>query len=89
MGETQGLKTVTGATVSEITDHSVSYTDKSGNTVTIPARSVISAFGYRAYDPLQQIAEKHCSEVYTVGCAVKAGNALTATREGYEAGLKI
>ncbi len=35
------------------------------------------------------IAKKHCGNVQVVGCAVKAGNALVAIREGYEAALAL
>lgn len=53
------------------------------------AASVVSAFGYRAYNPLEETAKANCGEVYVIGSAVKAGNALVATREGYEAGMKL
>lgn len=85
----QGIKPITNATVTSITENSVSYKDAEGNEVTIPADTVVSAFGYKAYNPLQKAAEENCSEVYTVGSAVKAGNALTAIKEGYQAGLKL
>ena len=55
----------------------------------MPATTVVSAFGYRAYNPLEESAKSLCSEVYVIGSAVKAGNALTAIHEGYEIGLKI
>lgn len=80
---------ITNATVCEINKDGVSYKDPSGNTVTLPAATVVSAFGYKAYNPLQETAEKLCKEVYTIGSAVKAGNAMTAIREGYEAALKL
>ncbi|MBE6111140.1 MAG: NADH:flavin oxidoreductase [Erysipelotrichaceae bacterium] len=84
-----GIKVITGAKVSEITDNAVIYTDKDGNKVSVPAATVVSAFGYKAYNPLEEAAKKHCAEVYTIGGAIKAGNALTAVREGYEAALKL
>lgn len=74
---------------SDKTQDIVTYTDAEGKKVTISAETVVSAFGYKAYNPLQKIAEENCSEVYTVGSAVKAGNALTAIREGYQAGFKL
>lgn len=85
----KNVQIITNAKVSEITETSVNYTDASGNTVSIPAATVVSAFGYKAYNPLEETAKKYCSEVYTVGSAVKAGNAMTAIREGYEAALKL
>jgi hypothetical protein len=83
------VNVVTGATVCEIGEYGVSYRDGSGNTVTIPAATVVSAFGYKAYNPLQETAERLCGEVYTIGSAVRAGNALIAIHDGYEAALKL
>ena len=37
----------------------------------------------------EAIANKYCDNVTVVGSAVKAGNAMVAIREGYEAALKI
>ena len=85
----KNVSIITNAKVSAITENSVSYTDANGETVTIPAATVVSAFGYRAYNPLQETAEKLCSEVYVAGSAVKAGNAMTAIKEGYEAAMKL
>lgn len=85
----QRINIVTNATVSEITPSSVSYKDQNGSEVIVPATTVVSAFGYRAYNPLEESAKSLCSEVYVIGSAVKAGNALTAIHEGYEIGLKI
>ncbi|MBR4162875.1 MAG: FAD-dependent oxidoreductase, partial [Solobacterium sp.] len=73
------VNVITNAKVSEITENGVSYTDPNGATVTVPAATVVSAFGYKAYNPLQETAEKLCSEVYVVGSAVKAGNAMVAS----------
>ena len=67
----------------------VVYKDAEGAEHTLPAATVISAFGYAAYNPLEEAARKYCDNVQVVGCAVKAGNALVASREGYEAGLAI
>jgi pyruvate/2-oxoglutarate dehydrogenase complex dihydrolipoamide dehydrogenase (E3) component len=83
------IKVLTGARVSAITDDGVSYTDAQGQEQFIPAATVISAFGYKAYNPLEETAKKYCDNVKVVGCAVKAGNALTAVREGYEAALAL
>ena len=35
------------------------------------------------------MAEKLCREVYAVGSAVKAGNAMVAVKEGYDAAVKL
>ena len=84
-----GIKVLTGAKVSSITENSVNYTDSEGNEHSIPAATVVSAFGYKAYNPLEETARKHCDNVQVIGCAVKAGNALAAVREGYEAALAL
>ena len=84
-----GIKILTGAKVASISENSVSYTDGDGNLQSVPAETVISAFGYKAYNPLEEAARRHCDNVQVVGCAVKAGNALVAVREGYEAALAI
>ena len=84
-----GIKVVTNAKVSRITENSVEYINKDGETISLPAETVISAFGYRAYNPLEDIAKKYCDNVQVVGSAVKAGNALTAVKEGYDAALKL
>ena len=84
-----GIKVLTGAKVASITEDSVSYTDAYGNLKSAPAATVVSAFGYKAYNPLEETVRKYCDNVKVVGCAVKAGNALTAVREGYEAALAL
>lgn len=69
--------------------YAVTYVDAEGAEHSLPATTVISAFGYKAYNPLEEAARRHCDNVQVVGCAVAAGNALVASREGYEAGLSI
>lgn len=85
----QQIKIQTNATVKEITESSVTYQNAEGKEVTIPAATVISAFGYKAYNPLESAAKACCQEVYVVGSAVQAGNAMAATHDGYEAALKL
>ena len=80
---------ITNFKVTEITDHSVIGKDVTGATVELPAEQVVSAFGYKAYNPLEETAKAHCAEVYVVGGAVMAGSAIPATREGMEAALKL
>ena len=83
------IKVHTSATVSSIDETGVTYRDAEGTEHTVPAQLVVASFGYKAYNPLEDVARAHCSDVHVVGCAVKAGNAVTATREGYEAGLAV
>lgn len=84
-----GVKVMTNAKVNEIGESSVTYVNKAGETVTIPAATVVSAFGYHAYNPLEQAAKDVCDNVHVIGGAVKAGNALTAIAEGYHAALSL
>ncbi len=85
----QQIKIVTNVTVSKINENAVSYKNADGDEITIPASTVVSAFGYKAYNPLENVAKENCNEVYVIGSAVKAGNALTAIQDGYQAGLKL
>ena len=85
----QQIKIVTNATVSKINENAVSYKNADGDEITIPASTVVLAFGYKAYNPLENVAKENCNEVYVIGSAVKAGNALTAIQDGYQAGLKL
>lgn len=85
----KGIRILTNAKVKEITADSVIYEDSDGKISSIPTVSVISAFGYKAYNPLEATARELCNEVHVVGSAVKAGNALIAMKEGYESGLAV
>lgn len=89
MMKENGVRVHTSYKVKEIREDGVICEDKDGNEEFLPAVQVVSAFGYRAYNPLEELARKYCSDVHVIGCAVKAGNALTATKEGYEAGLSV
>lgn len=89
MMEDASITVHTNATVKAISADGVTYADVEGVEHTLPAAQVVAGFGYRAYNPLEEAARKHCAHVQVVGGAVKAGNAVTATREGYEAGLAI
>lgn len=84
-----GVQIINNAKVIEITDNSVTYINSTNKEITIPAEQVISAFGYKSYNPLEEISQKYTDEVYVIGGAVKAGNALTATTEGYNVGIRI
>ena len=78
-----------GADADSAGGYAVTFEDAEGVEHTLPAATVISAFGYKAYNPLEEAARRHCANVQVVGCAVQAGNALVASREGYEAGLAV
>lgn len=84
-----GVKVLTEATVYEINEEGVVYTNAAGEKITLPAETVISAFGYKSYNPLEEAAKKCCGEIHVIGGAVKAASALHATKDGYEAGLAV
>ena len=73
-----------GCHVSEIV-----WVRSKGEKEVISADLVVLAFGYKAYNPLEKIANELCEDVQVVGGAIKAGNALPAVKEGYEAALNI
>lgn len=85
----RNVQIVTNAKVTKISENSVTYVDTNNQEFTLPAGTVVSAFGYKAYNPLEEVAKAYCNEVVTVGSAVKAGNAMVAIREGYEAALNL
>lgn len=89
MMEDARIKVHTSATVKAITSDGVVFADAEGTEHTVPAVQVVAGFGYRSYNPVEEVARKHCDDVRVVGGAVKAGNAIAATKEGYEAGLAI
>ena len=84
-----GIKVLTNSKVTSINEDSIAYTDSNGDEHIIPAATVVSAFGYKAYNPLEDTAKKHCKNVQVIGSAIEAGNALVAVREGYEAALAL
>jgi len=83
------VRVLTHAKVQKIEDDKVTYLDQAGQSVSLPATTVISAFGYRDYNPLEAAARSVCENVQVIGGAVKAGNALTAIAEGYKAALDL
>lgn len=83
------VKIQTKAKVESIDEEGVTYTDANGNKISIPAVTVVSAFGYRSYNPLEDAAKKICDNVQVIGGAAKVGNALVAIAEGYTAALNL
>lgn len=83
------VRVLTHTKVQKIEDDKVTYLDQAGQSVSLPAAAVISAFGYRAYNPLEAAARSVCENVQVIGGAVKAGNALTAIAEGYKAAMAL
>ena len=89
MMEDAHVKVHTSATVKAISSEGVTFEDANGVEQMVPAAQVVAGFGYRSYNPIEEAARKYCDDVQVIGGAVKAGNAIAATREGYEAGLAV
>ena len=53
----QQIKIVKNAKVSKINENAVSYKNSYGDEITIPASTVVFAFGYKAYNPLENVAK--------------------------------
>ncbi|MBE6478686.1 MAG: FAD-dependent oxidoreductase [Propionibacteriaceae bacterium] len=80
----RGVTVVTGATVSDIAPGSLSY-EKDGETVTIPADTVLNAVGFTASDELEEACLAVCDDVAVIGDAVGPRKILDAIHEGYHA----
>jgi 2-enoate reductase len=80
----RGVTVVTGATVSDIAPDSLSY-EKDGETVTIPADTVLNAVGFTASDELEEACLAVCDDVAVIGDAVGPRKILDAIHEGYHA----
>ncbi|SPF68941.1 NADH:flavin oxidoreductase / NADH oxidase family [Propionibacterium ruminifibrarum] len=80
----RGVTVVTGATVSDIAPDSLSY-EKDGETVTIPADTVLNAVGFTAFDELEEACLAVCDDVAVIGDAVGPRKILDAIHEGYHA----
>ena len=81
---------ITGARISRFYKDGADYTSKDGCEQTLRGfDTVVLALGYQNYDPLSQAAKNVCKEVFVIGDAVHARRALEATREAFEAALRI
>lgn len=81
---------ITGARISSFYKDGADYTSKDGCEQTLRGfDTVVLALGYQNYDPLSQAAKNVCKEVFVIGDAVHARRALEATREAFEAALRI
>lgn len=89
MLQKNGVRCITDAKVSCITNEAITYETSDKKQEAIPAETVVAAFGYRSENCLKEAAEKHCNEVIVIGGAIKPGNALIAMKDGYEAGIKL
>ena len=84
----RGIKEMVSAKAVEITPEAV-VVEKEGETISLPARSVILAVGVASVNELYEEIKDRFKEVYLIGDAKKPRKALEAVREGLEVGLKI
>ncbi len=88
--EEHHTRCITGAKVTRFYQDGVDYTWQDGKSESLRGfDTVILALGYQGYDPLSQAAKAVCREVYVIGDAVHARRALEATREAFEAAIRI
>ena len=84
MLDERGIAKVCGAKVTQVTADSLTY-EKDGETVTIPADTVIIAAGYRSNNQLEDELDGYVNDLAVVGDAVAPRKILTAVHEGYHA----
>lgn len=84
-----GVKTRPGCPPKAVTDDGAVFINEAGEEEILPAALVISALGYNPYNPLEEVAKGLCDEVLAIGSAVEEGDVMSATKDGYECGLKI
>ncbi|NMA25371.1 MAG: FAD-dependent oxidoreductase [Clostridiales bacterium] len=90
MSDEAGVKVMTGLKAKEIKNDAVVAEDKDGGLVTLPCESVILSMGVRPRESLVREFEGCAEDVYVIGdCAQKAGNILTAVRDGFYAAMNI
>lgn len=86
--ESKHVKMYTSTKVCEIRDDCVIIENQQG-TSSLPADTVILATGYRPNCRLAEELKELSCDVKVIGGAVKTGNAMIASREGFETGLMI
>jgi NADPH-dependent 2,4-dienoyl-CoA reductase/sulfur reductase-like enzyme len=90
MSDEAGVRVLTGLKAKEITKDAVVAEDMDGNAVTLPCDSVVLSMGVRPRRSVIREFEGCAEDVYVIGdCAVKAGNILSAVRDGFYAAMNI
>lgn len=84
-----GVKEVYNAAVSEITDEGVVVKYADGSTETLPAETVITAFGIKADEAFIESLTDVVAESYVIGDAHKVGVIGDATNDAYRVCLDI
>lgn len=82
------VNVLTSTKVVEILDDGVIIENEEG-TKTIPAQSVVLAFGYKPNHSLAEELNNSGVNVHVIAGAIKTSNALVATREGFDLGMQL
>ena len=80
---------ITGAKVAAIKDGAVEYTDKEGNTVSVPADSVIMSAGMRPNQAQALAFYNSAPEFYMIGDCKKPATIQQAMRSAYSTAMRI
>ena len=86
--ERHGITTYVNSKVIEITEDGIKV-EKDGETLEIPADSVVMAAGSQSYNPLAEELVTAGIEVKVIGDALKVGLAFDAVHQGFDAGRTI
>lgn len=78
----------TSTKVKEIKEDQV-IAEKDGNTFSIPAKTVVLAFGYKPNNQLAEELRGICDDIQVIGGSVKTSTALDATADAFNAVLEI
>lgn len=85
-----GIKEITSAKVCKFFDDGVEYESPDGTRHEARGYdSVVLSMGFRNYNPFAEELEALGQEVYVVGDATRARRALDATKEAFEAAMKL
>lgn len=85
-----GIKEITGAKVCRFFPDGVEYETADGSRhETRGYDSVILSMGFRNHDPFGDAVKEIVEDTHVIGDAVKARRALDATREAYEAAVRL